>query len=509
MSPGFDAPSEDRLDELAADLGLSLDDDATADYAALAADAVDAVGDVRHADSFDPGLAPADLAGRGGGYRPDAEEDPLNAWLHKTAVRTSDDGPLAGRSVGLKDSIALAGSPLTLGSNVMEGFVPRIDATVVGRLLDAGAEIAGKLNMESFAWSGRGDLSDYGPVLNPHSPDHLAGGSSSGSGAAPAAGDCDVALGTDQAGSVRIPSSWCGLVGLKPTYGLVPYTGVVGLERTIDHVGPMGPSVDVVARVLDAIAGEDVREGVRLDERQPRGIGGDDYAAAVGADVDGLSVGVLEEGFGWTFSEDAVDETVREAARSLERRGVTVESASAPIHERTLSIWPGIATQGGAHCLLGGGTGTNHRGWAWPRLARVLDSFRTARANDLPPTVVRSLLVAAHLDDAYGVEPYAKARSEAMAARRAYDDLLATYDALVLPTTAMRAFERDAEWDRRDALDREVTTIANTAMFDLTGHPAVSVPCGTRDGLPVGLQLVGAHRDETTLLSLAAALTDD
>ncbi|MFB6093141.1 MAG: amidase [Haloquadratum sp.] len=504
----FATPTTEEIEALAADLGIPLGEDESEDYRTLASDAIEGSNPIRHADPFDPGLRPDDYAGRNGGYRPDADEDPHNAWIRKLSLGSDADGPLSATSVGLKDSIALAGVELTLGSSVMEGFVPEIDATVVHRLRDAGAEIAGKLNMESFAFSGTGGLSDYGPVTNPRSEDHLAGGSSSGSAVAPVVGDCDVALGTDQAGSVRIPSSWCGLVGIKPTYGLVPYTGVVPLERSLDHVGPMATSVEAVARTLEVLAGEDVADGIRLDDRQPTGVAADDYVAATGEDPAGLSVAFLQEGFGWEFSEPAVDEAVRATEDAFESRGVDVDRVSVPRHRQSIAIWGAIATQGGARLLAEGSVGTNHEGWSWPQLARVMDSFRDARARDLPPTVKRTLLAAAYLDEEYGIEPYAKARSLAMAAEREFDAVLDDYDAIALPTTVVRAFEHVPDIDRVDALQREVATIANTSMFNVTGHPAISVPCGRPDGRPVGLMLVGSHFDEPTLFRLASGVED-
>lgn len=501
----FGRPTAEDIESIAAAFGVSLSDAERDDYRRLVADAVEGVESVRHARPFDAGLEPTTYAAREPGRRPDEGDDPLNAWITRGRVEGADDGPLSGVTVGLKDSVALAGYEMTAGSSVLEGFVPTIDATVVTRLLDAGAAVVGKTNMESFAWSGSGDTSDFGPVTNPHDAGRLAGGSSSGSGAAPAAGDCDVAIGTDQAGSIRIPSSWCGLVGVKPTYGLVPYTGILPLERSLDHAGPMGRSVETVATALEALAGEDVRDGVRLDSRQPRGVAADGYAGAVGDEVDGLSVGVLEEGFGWEFSEPAVDEVVRAATEVFEGEGVAVESTSVPRHREATSAWAAIGTQGGARLLREAGAGTNHDGWCWPRLARTLDSFRRARANDLPPSAKRSLFAAAFLEREYGVEAYAKARDVALSARRAYDVCLDEYDALLLPTTAVRAFEKAPDLDRVASVNREVVTIANTCPFNLTGHPALTVPCAKPDGLPVGLMLVGSRLDESTLFALGAA----
>lgn len=502
----FTAPTEAEIRELAASLGIPLGEAEAADYREVVGDAIHGSDPIRHARGFDPDLEPRADTARTGGYRPDPEEDPHNAWIQKIEVSADSEGSLTGTTVGLKDSIALAGVELTLGSAVMEGFVPEIDATVVHRLLDTGATILGKLNMESFAWSGTGGMSDYGPVTNPHSEDHLAGGSSSGSGVAPVVGDCDVALGTDQAGSIRIPSSWCGLVGIKPTHGLVPYTGIVPLERTIDHVGPMATSVRKVAEILEVLAGEDTTDGVRLDERQPAGIAADDYTDATDRDPSGLSIAYLDEGFGWEFSDPVVDETVRDTDAVFERAGVETDHVSLPVHRRSMAIWGAIATQGGARLFHEGSVGTNHKGWSWPQLARVMDSFQEARARDLPPTVKRSLLAAAYLDEEYGLEPYAKARSQAMAAEQEYNQILSEYDAIALPTTVVRAFEKAPELGRVDALRREVSTIANTSIFNVTGHPAISVPCGSPDGLPIGLMLVGNHQDETTLFTLASAI---
>lgn len=300
---------------------------------------------------------------RSGSYRPDSEEDPYNAWISKFRVEGADDGPLAGMDVGLKDSIALAGYELTCGSAVLEGYVPQIDATVATRLLDAGATITGKLNMESFAWSGSSDTSDFGTVPTPHDTNHLAGGSSSGSGAAPAAGDCEVAIGGDQGGSIRVPSAWCGLVGMKPTTGLVPYTGVVPIDRGYDHVGPQTRTVETNAKTLEAIAGEDVQDGLRMDPRQPRGVEADEYADAIDDGVEDFSLGVLEEGFGWEYSDEEVDETVREAVGTLEDLGASAETVSVDLHRLTVPVWTAAAVQGGINLLEGETVGTSFKGW--------------------------------------------------------------------------------------------------------------------------------------------------
>ena len=176
---------------------------------------------------------------RGAGYRPDPEDNPLNAWYWRCEIKGASGGLLAGKTVAIKDNVCVAGLPLMNGTSVLEGYVPNIDATIVTRILDAGGTIMGKAVCESLCFSGGSHTSDTGPVLNPHNHARTAGGSSSGSAALVAAGEVDMSIGGDQGGSIRIPASWCGIYGLKPTHGLVPYTGVFPIELTLDHTGPL------------------------------------------------------------------------------------------------------------------------------------------------------------------------------------------------------------------------------------------------------------------------------
>src|SRR5436305_9184303 len=175
---------------------------------------------------------------RTGGYRPIAEENPLNAWYQKCSIKGAASGPLAGKRIAIKDNVCVAGVPMMTGSVVLEGYVPEFDATIVTRILDAGGEIVGKSVCEHLCFSGGSHTSDTGPVLNPHDHTRSAGGSSSGSAALVVTGECDMAIGGDQGGSITIPSCWGGAYGLKPTYGLVPYTGVFPIELTLDHQWP-------------------------------------------------------------------------------------------------------------------------------------------------------------------------------------------------------------------------------------------------------------------------------
>src|SRR5215471_6136042 len=268
-------------------------------------------------------------------YRwPDAAENELGAWYVTTELRTSADGPLAGHRVAIKDNIEGAGLPMMNGSATVEGFIPRRDATVVTRLLGAGATITGKAVCEDLCFSGGSHTSRTGPVHNPWDRSKTAGGSSSGSAALVAAGRADLALGGDQGGSIRIPSAFCGTVGHKPTHGLVPYTGAFPIENTLDHLGPITRTVRDAALMLGVLAGPD-----GLDPRQRASLPAQDYLAGLDAGVDGLRIGVLEEGFAIPgLSQPEVDQTVRAAIAVLAGAGATVRPVSIPWHRDAIHV---------------------------------------------------------------------------------------------------------------------------------------------------------------------------
>src|ERR1700728_4107678 len=258
-------------------------------------------------------------------YRwPGAAENELGAWYVTTRIKTTGEGPLAGRRVAIKDNIEVAGLPMMNGSATVQGFVPRRDATVVTRLLDAGATITGKSVCEDLCFSGGSHTSKTGPVRNPWNPAKSAGGSSSGSAALVAAGEADLALGGDQGGSVRIPSAFCGTVGHKPTYGLVPYTGAFPIENTLDHLGPITRTVHDAALLLGVLAGPDGLDG-RQRAVPPPG----DYLACLDGGVAGVKVAFVAEGFGIPgLSQPGVDQAVRAAAGALASAGALVSEIS-------------------------------------------------------------------------------------------------------------------------------------------------------------------------------------
>lgn len=431
---------------------------------------------------------------------PDPAADPLGGWYVTTSIAGAADGPLAGRTVAIKDNVSVAGVPMTNGSATVEGFVPRRDATVVTRLLEAGATVAGKSVCEDLCFSGGSFTSRPAPVRNPWDPTRNAGGSSSGSVALVVTGQVDLALGGDQGGSVRIPSAFSGGVGHKPTHGLVPYTGAFPIEQTIDHLGPMTRTVADAALMLGVLAGVDGH-----DPRQPTVIEPVDYVAALAGDVQGLRVGVVGEGFGRPESDPGVDEAVRAGVETLRGAGLAAEEVSIPWHVDGMAIWNVIATEGAAFQMVDGNAyGMNSQGLYDPELIAHYARQRVERSRELSKTVKLVGLSGRYTFELGGGSYYAMARNLAFELRAAYDAALARYDVLVMPTlpfTARPLVGLDAPLE--DYLPTALSMIGNCAPFDVTGHPACTVPAGLVDGLPAGLMVVGKRFDDATVLRVA------
>ncbi len=431
------------------------------------------------------------------GHRPGGEENKLNAWYWKCSIKGAPTGKLAGRKFAIKDNVCVAGIPMMNGTAVLEGYIPDIDATVVARILDAGGEIAGKAVCESLCFSGGSHTSDPMPVHNPHKRGYSAGGSSSGSGALVAAGEVDMAIGGDQGGSIRIPSCWCGIVGHKPTYGLVPYTGVFPIELTLDHTGPMARTVADVAVFLEAIAGPD-----GLDPRQ-RDVRTDNYTEAIKGSVNGLRLAIVREGFGWEgASEKDVDQMVQDAVHKFERVGAKVTTISLPMHRDGIHVWNAIAVEGATMLMVRGNSmGTNWKGHYTTGLLDVYARGWQSRANDLSETTKLVVMLGQYMQDNYHGRYYAKAQNLARSLRAAYDEALQQADLLVMPTLPMKATPIPPPTaSREEYVARALEMIPNTCPFDVTGHPALTVPCGTSNGLPVGMMLVGRHWEDGTVL---------
>lgn len=434
-------------------------------------------------------------------WAPSVEEDPHHAWEVRALITGAATGPLAGVRLGVKDSIMVAGLPMANGTDVLKDYVPARDATVVTRALNAGATVIGKTTNEYFCMSGGSHTAASGYVHNPHRIGTSSGGSSSGSAVALVTGDADMTLGADQAGSIRMPASWSGVVGLKPTYGLVPYTGIAPLEGFFDHVGPMTRTVTDNARFLSVLAGPD-----GIDFRQ-RDIQVGDYLGSVDAGVQGLRIGILREGFGGPNAEAGVDQSVRLAAESLRRLGAVVEDVSIPLHRLGPALWTAIAIEGMAETVL------RNQGFAFGRPDEYpVDMMeyllaRKDRVDGYPATALLFTLVGRFVDARQGRLNYAKAVNRTRTLRAAYDQALKLYDVLVTPTTPQTARplpEPSAE--PGEIIQAAIEMSSNTTPFNITHHPALSIPCGMLDGLPVGLQLIGRHFDEAMLYQVGRAI---
>ncbi len=489
-------PTHAQMKTIVEELGMHMSDARVQEFLDVMQGTLDAYDIV---DAL-PDYLPPVLYPRTSGHRPTAEENPMNAWYVKTEIKGAPRGPLLGRTIALKDNVCLAGVPMMNGAATLKGYTPDIDATVVTRLLDAGATIMGKAHCEYFCLSGGSHTNATGAVHNPHKHGYSAGGSSSGSGALVGAGLVDMAIGGDQGGSIRMPASFCGVYGMKATHGLVPYSGIMPIENTIDHAGPMTQTVMDNALMLEVIAGAD-----GLDPRQ-YDVVTDRYTAAVNRGVSGLRIGIVKEGFGHPQSEADVDASVRAGAETFRRLGATVDEISIPWHLHGPAIWTPIGLEGLTNqMMLGNGFGTGWEGLYTTSLLDYHSNWRS-RADELSDTLKISMLVGQyHLKHTRG-RYYAKAQNLSRQLREEYNKVLASYDLLLMPTTPMKATPLPPA-DSTLALwtQRAFEMLPNTSPFDVTGHPAMSIPCGMSDGLPIGLQLVGRRYEESTIYRAAGA----
>jgi amidase len=489
-------PSLAQMKEIASSLHLSMSEAEIAEYLQVLEPTFQAYDRVQQLpDNLPPVKYP-----RTPGYRPNGSENRLGAWAVKSEVRGASSGPLLGKRIVLKDNICLAGVPMMNGASTLEGYVPDIDATLVTRILDAGGTIVGKAHCEYFCLSGGSHTNAHGPTHNPYKHGFSAGGSSSGSGALVGAGEVEMAIGGDQGGSIRMPSCWCGCYGMKGTHGLVPYTGVMPIEATIDHAGPMTANVADNALLLEVIAGADGLDPRQYDVRV------DKYTNALGRGVAGMRIAVVKESFGHPSSEADVDQKVRQAAERLRGLGAAVEEVSIPMHLDGQAIWSPIALEGlQAQMMHGNGMGFNWKGLYTTSLLDAHANWR-ARANELSRSLKACMLAGEYFMRHYRGHFYAKAQNLSRLLRKSYDDVLARYDLLLMPTLPMKATPLP-EQNASLALycQRAFEMLPNTSPFDVTGHPAMNVPCGMSQGLPIGMMLVAKHWNESTIYRAAHA----
>lgn len=439
-------------------------------------------------------------AGERSWHDPDSTpNNSLSVACHVPPIDGADD-QLEGLAVGLKDVISVAGVPMECGSAVMRGYVPAQDAVVVDRLRAAGATITAKTNLDEFAGSARGTTGTGPPITNPHDETRTAGGSSGGSAAAVAAGVADAALGTDTGGSIRIPASFCGVVGLKPTYGLVPIAGIVENTYTQDHVGPMTTDIATAARLLDALAGPDEADPASLQAAGRTGYRRGDYTGAV---VDPpapetLRIGLLEEGIGDGIADRVVERT-EVAADRLEDAGAEVVFVSVDGYHRALAIKNALSFVELATHWRDGGVPYRRSG-VEERYQSAFARRTRAASGELDDFYKSKLLAGARIVGAHDGRPYVRAQAARESLRESFEAALDGVDALLSPTMPDVAPRIDAvgEWDYDFA--------RNTRPANVTRLPAITLPGGTADSLPVGLQLVGEAFRDDELLGVAATL---
>ncbi|WP_435078731.1 amidase family protein [Halococcus sp. AFM35] len=452
-----------------------------------------------------------------------------DAFITREVIESESDGPLDGQRVALKDNISTEGVPTTCGSAMLEGYVPPYDATVVERLTESGATIVGKTNMDEFGMGTTTETSHFGPTTNPVDEERVPGGSSGGSAAAVAAGEADLALGSDTGGSVRCPAAFCGVVGIKPTYGLVSRYGLVAYANSLEQIGPLAPTVEEAAELLDVIAGPDERDATTREARSvvrdgetvsssreaqsasrttsdgragdARETGADtNYASAADGDIEETTIGVL------TSLVDGADERVASVFEAriadLESRGAEVREVELASLDHAVQAYYVIAMSeassnlarfdGVRYGLSGGFDGD------WN------DAFARAREAGFGPEVKRRILLGTYaLSAGYHDKYYKKAQDARAWIKQDFDRALDEADVLASPTMPVLPPKLGESLD--DPLQHYLMD-ANTVPVNLADLPAISVPAGTADGLPVGAQFIGPAFGERAVIRAASAL---
>ncbi|OCT44044.1 Amidase [Cladophialophora carrionii] len=487
-------------------IGVQVSPKDEADYTKLLAACHDIAVAVSEMDDYSP---PTDLARfpRIKVHRvKDSEQVLGNAWCHTMSIRdASIRGLLTGKTVCLKDCIAVAGVPQLLGTKSIEPWTPTSDATVVRWALEAGAEIVGTTNCESWCQSTSSFSSDYGVVDNPYAGGYSAGGSTSGAAALVGAGLVDIAIGADQGGSIRVPAALCGCVGMKPTFGLVPYTGIVSNDAVDDHAGPVSRTVMDTALCLDAISGDD-----GIDDRCAGSLrhGSTSFAADLSAptstNLSGFKVGILKEAFDEAIVDPGMRAAVLAAAARFKDLGATVTEVSVPDHRFGTAAWTIQQRISGSQTLLGQAHG--RRGYGLTGLETARLPWTQEKFDRCFPTTQNTMLNGLYLSENFpGL--YGKALNLGRRLRDAYERVLETCDVLILPTVS---FVAPKHGERSTPIATSAPTVgltANTAVFDTTGQPAMTIPVGWLPAkedpdvrLPVGMQIVsGMWKDSKVL----------
>ncbi|MDG1060918.1 MAG: Asp-tRNA(Asn)/Glu-tRNA(Gln) amidotransferase subunit GatA [Synechococcus sp. cluster3_bin.96] len=440
--------------------------------------------------------------------RIEAVDSSVHAFLEVTADRARADAdrldearaagedlpPLAGVPIAIKDNLCTKGIRTTCSSRMLESFVPPYESTVTDRLWRSGAVLIGKTNLDEFAMGGSTETSAFGPTANPWNTEHVPGGSSGGSAAAVAAGECMASLGSDTGGSIRQPASFCGVVGLKPTYGRVSRYGLVAFASSLDQVGPFATSVSDAAELLQAIAGEDPRDSTCLKAPVP------DYRERLGRSVSGLRIGVVRECFDQDGLDPQVKASVLAAADLLQSLGAELVDVSCPRFNDGIATYYVIApSEASANLARYDGVKYGFRADDASSLAAMT---ARSRAEGFGSEVQRRILIGTYaLSAGYVDAYYRKAQQVRTLIRRDFETAFASVDVLLTPTAPSTAFAAGAHAD--DPLAMYLADLL-TIPANLAGLPAINVPCGFDSaGLPIGVQLIGNVLEEPLLLQVA------
>ena len=415
--------------------------------------------------------------------------------IDRLVAQGADLPPLGGVPVGIKDVMVTRGVRSTAGSKILGNYIPPYDCTAVARMEAAGAIVLGKLNCDEFAMGSSNENSAFHPVRNPRDTSRVPGGSSGGSAAAVAAGMAVVALGSDTGGSIRQPASFCGVVGLMPTYGRVSRYGLIAFASSLDHIGPLARTVKDVAIVLRTIAGRDPMDSTSADVPVP------DYVAELEKPIRGLKIGVAKEYFGEGLDSE-VRNAVETAIEKLRSLGCEIVPVSLLHTEYAIPTYYIVATaEASSNLARFDGVRYGYRA----RNARALsDMYRRSRDEGFGAEVKRRIMLGTYaLSAGYYDAYYLKAQKVRTLLTRDFDEAFKKVDAIVTPTSPTAAFKLGEKVN--DPLAMYLADIY-TVTADLAGIPGISIPCGeTHEKLPIGLQILGRHFDEATILRVAHA----
>jgi aspartyl-tRNA(Asn)/glutamyl-tRNA(Gln) amidotransferase subunit A len=424
-------------------------------------------------------------------------EDVARAQAHEAdkRIKAGNASPLTGIPVAVKDNMCTEGIKTTCASKILENFVPPYDATVVKKLNSAGFVLCGKPNMDEFAMGSSTENSGFFVTKNPWDLERIPGGSSGGSAAAVAAGECIGSLGSDTGGSIRQPASCCGVVGLKPTYGRVSRYGLVAFASSLDQIGPITKDVTDAALLMNVIAGHDLRDSTSADIEVP------DYTTVLKKDVKGLRIGLPKEYFISGMDPD-VEKAVRDAVKTLEGLGAKVTDVSLPHTSFAIATYYILATSE-ASSNLARYDGVKY-GYRTASSKDLLDMYMKTRSEGFGPEVKRRIMLGTYaLSAGYYDAYYKKGQQVRTLIKRDFDETFRSVDVIATPVSPTAAFKIGEK--SSDPLQMYLSDIF-TISVNLAGIPGVSIPCGfTKSNLPIGLQLLGRHFNEEAILHAAFA----